>query len=304
MKIFLIVAGCVVGLLLLVILLLGNYLCSFSTGVKRQSLPEARKWQEEHYDISWYDTLEKTDYTVKSYDGYVLHAQFLKNPQKTPDYVLISHGYTDNRFGSLKYTKMYLDLGFNVILYDLRAHGLNEKTYVTYSIRESKDLSVLLSDSRERYPEMRYFGIQGESLGAATSVAVLKYRPKLDFVVADCGFSEITSVLKGGLRGMHLPVFFVYVASLFSKLRRGHFFREMRPIDSLPGNTVPILFIHGAADDFILPAHSERMKAATAGYSELHLIPGAGHAASALTAPEEYRNITESFLKKIGLRSG
>ena len=93
MKIFLIVLVALIGLLLLMLLLAGNYLCSFSMGVKRQTLEAARKWQEDHYDISWYDPLEKTDYTVESYDGYVLHAQFLKNPVPSEKYVIITHGY-------------------------------------------------------------------------------------------------------------------------------------------------------------------------------------------------------------------
>ena len=275
------------------------YLSIYSTGVKRQNLEEARKWQEDHYDISWYDPLEKTDYTVESFDGYVLHAQFLKNPVPTKDYVLITHGYTDNRFGSLKYAKMYLDFGYNVILYDLRAHGLNEYTYVTYSVRERKDLKVMIEDSRKRYPDMERFGLQGESLGSATSIAVLEYRPQVDFVVADCGFAEIIPVLKVGLHGMHLPGFFVYPASVFTKIRCGYFYHEMRPIDSLPGNRVPILFMHGEADDFIVPEHSMRMQQATEGFSSLHLFPGAAHAGSMLSDPETYRRVTADFLSNV-----
>ncbi len=294
--IFLILAG----LLLLLFAAAGYFLCSYSMGVKRQSLEEARRWQEDHYDISWYDRLKKTDYTVKSYDGYVLHAQFLENSNPAKKYVVISHGYTDNRYGSLKYAKMYLDFGFHVVLYDLRAHGLNEPTFVTYSIRESRDLAEMLKDTRERYPGIETLGIHGESLGAATSVAVLKYVQNLDFVTADCGFAEIIPVLKVGLKGMHLPGFFTAPASLWAKIRYGHFYREMRPIDSLPTNRVPILFMHGAADDFIVPEHSKRMKEATAGISEVHLFEGAGHAGSALKAPEEYRKILKEFLEKTG----
>ena len=289
----------IAAILLILFLALGYALMIFAMGIRRQSLAEARKWQEDHYDLSWYDPLEKNDYSVRSYDGYTLHAQFLKNPAPTDRYVLISHGYTDNHFGALKYTKIYLDLGFNVIIYDLRGHGANEPTFCTYSIRESRDLIAMIRDARSRYPDMTLFGIQGESLGSATSIACLKYRPEIDFVVADCGFSEIITVMQGGLRGMHLPPFMVYAASFWAFLLRGYSFRKMRPIDALPGNRIPILFLHGAEDDFILPRHSENMQKAAEGYSELHLIPGAGHAASVLTAPEEYRGYVEAFLEKV-----
>lgn len=285
--------------LILLTLALGFYLAKYSMRIQRQTLAQARAWQEEHYDISWYDGLQKQDYTVKSYDGYILHVQLLVNPEPTDRYILISHGYTDNRFGSLKYTRMYLDLGFNVILYDLRGHGENEPTFCTYSIRESRDLNALILDCRERYPDMTEFGIHGESLGSATSVACLKYRPPIDFVVADCGFSEIASVMQAGLRAMHLPSCLVHVASLCARIRYGYLYYEMRPIDSLADNKIPILFIHGEKDDFILPAHSKAMQKATAGYSELHLIPGAAHAASILTAPDQYREYVESFLNTV-----
>lgn len=279
---------------------LGFFLADYSMKIRRQTLEQARQWQSEHYDISWYDTIKKQDYTVKSYDGYVLHVQKIFNSQPTDRYVLISHGYTDNHIGSLKYTRMYLDLGFNVILYDLRGHGENEPTFCTYSIRERRDLEALIRDSRARYPEAKLFGIHGESLGSATSIAVLEYKPPIDFVVADCGFSEITTVMQGGLRGMHLPAWLVHWASVCAKVRFGYYYHQMRPIDSLKDNQIPILFIHGDKDDFIIPAHSQKMQQATKGYSEIHLIPGATHAASILTAPEDYKRYVREFLQKIG----
>ena len=46
----------------------------------------------------------------------------------------------------------------------------------------------------------------------------------------------------------------------------------------------------------LVPEHSERMRAATKGYAEMHLIPGAGHAMSVLTDPKAYRAIDRKFL--------
>lgn len=289
-------------LIILVLLILlaaaGYYFAGYSMRINRQSLEEARAWQEAHYDLSWYDPMEKEDYTVRSEDGYVLHAQLLKNPAGTGRYVIISHGYTDNRFGALKYAPVYLELGFNVIVYDLRGHGLNEPTFCTYSARERKDLLVLINDSWERYAGITLLGIHGESLGAATSVAVLGEKPPVDFVVADCGFSDIASVLKNGAKASHFPAFLVDIASLFARLRFGFSYEDMRPIDSLPENQVPILFIHGADDGFILPEHSERMSKATKGYAELRLVPGADHAMSVLTAPDRYKEYVSDFIEK------
>ena len=297
-KRIMVITVAILAVLLVLIIGAGFFFASSSMGIRRQTLDEARKWQEEHYDLSWYDPLEKTDYQVASYDGYMLNVELIRNPEVTDKYILLSHGYTDNRFGSLKYTKMYLDLGFNMIVYDLRGHGENEPTFCTYSAREREDLAILIRDSIVRYqPEI--FGIHGESLGAATSIACLEDKPQIDFVVADCGFSDISSVLKGGVRSAHLPEAVVSLASVCAKVRYGYSYDMMRPIDSLAENEIPILFIHGAEDSFILPEHSERMQKETKGYSELHLIPGAAHAASILTAPAEYKEIVAAFLEHI-----
>jgi fermentation-respiration switch protein FrsA (DUF1100 family) len=143
---------------------------------------------------------------------------------------------------------------------------------------------------------MEALGLHGESLGAATSIAVLNYQPDIDFIVSDCAFSDIKSVLEGGLRSAHLPVSILKLAGFFIKLRFQVSFNGMRPIDCLKGNRKPILFIHGQDDDLIPPYHSEMMVAETEGYKDLRLIKGAGHAESVLKEPEEYAEYVREFL--------
>ena len=40
-----------------------------------QSLEESMEWQREHYDTSFYNGLQKEEFTVTSYDSYVLHGE-------------------------------------------------------------------------------------------------------------------------------------------------------------------------------------------------------------------------------------
>ncbi|SFB70096.1 alpha/beta hydrolase [Ruminococcus albus] len=272
------------------------WLASFVMTGKRQTLDEAMQWQSEHYDTSFYENLEKTNYTVESFDGYELHVQFLKNPTPTDKYILLSHGYTDNRMGSLKYVPMYLELGYNCIIYDLRGHGENEPTFTTYGIREGEDIYELVKDTRSRYSDISQLGLHGESLGAASTVTSMKYHPEVDFAVADCGFSDIDNVLRGAYKKYHVPVFLVDLADIGARIRYGYALKSMRPIDSLDDNEVPILFIHGAEDSFILPKNSEDMAARTKGRSEVHFITGAGHAISILTDAESYKTYVKDFL--------
>ena len=91
----------------------------------------------------------------------------------------------------------------------------------------------------------------------------------------------------------------VKVASMCAKAIYGVSFRQMRPVESLRGNQVPMLFMHGACDELVAPEHSRQMSKATQGYSEVHLIPNAGHADSVFTDPEMYRIILTNFLRKV-----
>lgn len=266
---------------------------------KRQTLDEAMQWQSDHYDTSFYGTLKKTSYTITAEDGYALHAELLGNPEKSSRFVILSHGYTDNRIGSLKYVQIYLDLGFNCIIYNLRGHGENEPTFTTYGIREGKDLRDIVEDTRKRYPELTALGLHGESLGAATTVSSLRYQPKVDFSVADCAFSDIENVLRNGFRSAHLPGVTFSLSNLGARLRYHYALSEMRPVDALSGNRIPLCLIHGADDSQILPQNSQTLYDAAKGYKEIHLIEGAGHAESVLTKPKEYEEILRKFLKKV-----
>ena len=277
----------------------GLLMASYVLHGKRQTLEEAGGWQADHYDISWYDVIEKKSYILKSFDGYELHVELLLNKKPSDDYVIVTHGFTDNRLGALKYARIYLDLGYNVVIYDLRGHGENEPSICTYTIRERKDLRDLIKDTRRRHPDLRRLGIHGESLGAATSIAVLNYQPDIDFVVSDCAFSDLRNVLKEAVKAMHLPEQLVDLAGFFMKLRYKVSFDDMRPIDSLARNRIPIMFMHGQDDSLISPMNSADMYQVTEGLKELHFFPGAPHAESVLVSPESYADIVKEFLKVV-----
>ncbi len=64
---------------------------------------------------------------------------------------------------------------------------------------------------------------------------------------------------------------------------------------------IPVMFIHGEDDNFILPKNSEDMAKRTVGYKEIHLIKGAGHAESVLTSPEEYKEYVTKYLEELNI---
>ncbi|MBQ9005946.1 MAG: alpha/beta fold hydrolase, partial [Atopobiaceae bacterium] len=247
-------------------------LARFVMNGKRPTIEEAWEWQSARYDTSFYEGLQKTDYLVAGYDGYGLHVQLLTNSNPSDRYVILTHGNTDNHIGSLKSVRMYLDLGFNCIVYDRRGHGEDEPTFCTYGDLEGKDLVELVKDTRERFPQLAQLGLHGESLGASTTIEALAYAPEVDFVVSDCAFADVESVLRLQLSSRHAPWFLVPLANAGIRVLYDRSIYDMRPIDALDKSTVPILFIQGDADTMVPPQSARELYDRATGVRELHYV--------------------------------
>ena len=264
-----------------------------------QSLEQEKEWEKEHGLWNDFDDFRQEAYRVKGWKDYELNCLYVETAPGSRKYVIISHGYSSNRYGAVKYVDTYRDLGYNCILYDVRGHGENQKTAVSLGNFEAHDLLNLIEDCYERYGAEIELGLHGESMGSSISLCVLGYDAKVRFVVADCGCASLYDLIRAGYQKLHLG-FLINPVNWMTRALYQFDMKESSGRDSLKGNTVPICLIHGADDTFIMPSNSEELKAATDGYSELHLVDGAAHAMSREVLGEEaYTKIVAAFLDHI-----
>lgn len=252
-----------------------------------------------------FDSYEKEDYIVKGLDGYELHCAKISSPETagTGRYLIYSHGHQSNMYAASKYCDAFIELGFTCIIYDLRAHGANEKAICSMGGYEGQDLNYLIEDTISRYGDVEILGLHGESMGASTTLNALRYTDKVDFVVADCGFESLKFMVHDMYNDMYLYPFGT-CADIGFKLIYGIDDAEVSGIDALKGKGVPILFVHGLADDWIDVENSEDMynEAIKYGYAELWLVEGAGHARSRQVAGSDaYRDHVKAFLENAGV---
>ena len=325
--------------ILVLILSAGIYTAALTTHPKKTSMESAWNNEMSKDFVGKCDMNPSHVYEITSYDGYVLHASFLPayeymdeygriddydyaNPSKhlsdgpkaldeyrtdggadncnSQRFVIISHGYTYNRHGSMKYATIYRRHGYNCVIYDDRRHGENVKTLTTFGREESKDLLEVIKDTRNRFGKNIALGCHGESMGTGLTITALQYEPDIDFVVADCGYADLDNVIKIGMASkMHLPKALGSLAGVMSSLLFGYNFMKIAPINHMGSGKVPICFAHGGADDLILPDNSKRMNEAYTGYSEYHEYPNAGHGLSIDSDPEGYEKMVLEFLKKV-----
>ena len=117
-------------------------------------------------------------------------------------------------------------------------------------------------------------------------MSVLKYQPKVRFVVADCGFTCLYDLIGTLYRSRHVGFLLDPVNLIMEK--KYHFnMKQTCPRDALKENQVPLCLIHGTSDTLISPKNSDELAAATAGYKEVHKVEGAEHACSRYVLGEE-----------------
>ena len=292
--------GVIIALAIIIIAAVGFYL--FITHPKLVSHDTALAIEESKDFLKDFPSYKKEVLNIKARDGYELHGLFVpyEGSNKT---VIITHGYTYNYEGSIKYANVFYNLGFNVYIYDLRHHGFNKRTYCSMGYRESRDVADVYNYFREKLGNTAIIGLHGESLGAASSIMALKNLKDADFLVADCGFADFDSLSRHLAKdGMHLPSFLVKLPVMVCLFLHAFRLDRIRPIDALSENrSTPILFIHGKADNFIPKTHSERMYEACLTKKKLCIFDGADHAESYFVNPTRYTEEVSAFLKEIGI---
>ncbi len=104
------------------------------------SLEETRlsEIENDRYDETEYNQWQREELTISSPFGYELACAYfpLEGAQKT---VILSHGITWSRYGSIKYMPIFRKRGFNILIYDLRNHGLSGGKTTTFGLYEKFD---------------------------------------------------------------------------------------------------------------------------------------------------------------------
>ncbi len=289
------------GLVLLVLTLSGLIFARIVVFPKRFGVLETYTFEKEKglLDDAEYQSWPKEEVLIQSDFGYSLYGLYFPS-EGSKKAVILSHGITYTLYGSVKYMKVFRELGFNTFIYDLRHHGQSGGKNTTFGLFEKHDLARVMDWVAQRIGPGAVIGTHGESLGAAISMQHAAIDPRVAFVVEDCGFSNLAELLAYRLKAeYHLGKFpILYLASFFSQLLTRMRFEQVMPIQAIEQITAPVLFIHGAADDYIPPQMAQALyQKKQIGARGLYLAPEAGHAESYRSDRAAYTQVVTDFLR-------
>ena len=263
------------------------------------------------FSREWYDqNIRLEEFFLRSPYGYDLHCALWPRAEGAAFFdgrrrvAVLVHGFTYCLLGGIKYASIFHDLGFDCVLYDHRNHGLSGKAPTTMGVCESRDLAAVCGWARGRFGEDAVLGTHGESMGAATVMLHAALDDRLAFAIEDCGYSDLTNELRHVLRHrFHLPGdLLLWVASLFSRLRGGVPFSEVSPKRALEKTGhVPMLLIHGDADELVPFTMLAANFNAKEGVKASLAFPGGSHAGCYLADRAAYRDAVWRFLNGNGV---
>ena len=242
-----------------------------------------------------------TDKYITSYDDLKLHAYEIINENPTDKWAIVVHGYTsEGKLVSAKAKHLY-DMGYNVLVPDLRGHGTSEGDYIGMGWHDRLDVVNLIDTTIKENPNAKIV-LHGTSMGAATVLMVSgeELPSNVKAIIADCGYTsawdEFTYQLDALFGLKPFPV--MQLSNIVTKIKSGYSLKDASALEQIKNSKTPILFIHGDEDDFVPYSMMEELYDATSSEKEMITIEGAGHDDSYLVNPTLYWNTITEFLNK------
>lgn len=289
-------------------LLTASAAASFGTYFSKRVLHIKKKNEQEiierdtklnHIIPVQFATLPKKEVWIPSPNGYKINAMVIR-PHQTKRFIIFSHGVTESKMSSMKYANLFLERGFNVIIYDQRRHGKTNGNTTSYGFFEKYDLQAVVDWLFDQEGENLLLGIHGESMGAATTLLYAgELNGRANFYIVDCPFSDFHKLLLYQLKceGKYLPArTLLSIGSLFLRVRGKFSIKHVSPITVVDRIKQPVLFIHSEKDDYILPYMTKDLFEQKKGAKMLLLAKNGGHAQSLNENRREYEEAIDSFL--------
>ena len=250
---------------------------------------------------------------IKSRDGLVLKGRLYKKQKNKPRAVVIAvHGFHSGGLRDMgRFANMYARNGFDYLIISQRSHFDSEGEYLTFGAKESFDILDWVDIVRKIYAPDIPIILHGVSMGAATVLIAAgihdnlvdsNIKPNIICCIADSPYDDIIGQIEH-LLGERSNITKKIAIGLFKanmRLRSKASASDASPVTSMSHIKLPIMFVHGKDDRYVLPDNSSRLyELCKSDIKELLIVEEARHVCSFVVNPDEYEKVFTSFVDRI-----
>ncbi len=231
--------------------------------------------------FDWYTKVVKESVHIQGYDGVRLNGVFIPSiDDKSTHCAIVVHGYQGCHTDMAVIAKEYSDLGFKILLIDLRGHGMSEGTFSTFGIYERYDIKKWIQYVLRTYGATDQILLHGVSMGAASVImtTALDIPDNVKLVVADSAYASITPVFIRKFKSP-LGILFLPGISLVTYYFHHFFLMNLSVKRVVKTNTIPIAFLHGMKDELCPYRQTlKMMESSKASFKDIYSVLSAKHA--------------------------
>lgn len=248
------------------------------------------------------EKLENTEHQVvhiKSFDGLELigHLFMCENAQRT---VIAFHGWRSSWSADFGLIADFLHNNHcNVLYVEQRGQNGSSGDYMGFGLLERYDCLSWIKCIESMIPQLPIY-LTGISMGATTVLMAsgMDLPDSVHGIVADCGFTSPYAIWKhvveDNLHMMYVGVR-AKVADDICKKKINMKSDEYSCVTALKNCHTPVMFVHGAADQFVPVTMTYENYLACAAPKRLMIVPGADHGMSYLKEQDRYEAEVKRF---------
>lgn len=278
--------------------------------VAMQSLPAFL-----HYSQQNSKKLAETDFTsisskytvesaaIPSSKGdHTIPLDLISDGNKQKDTVIIIHGLGENRHQSTEQMAMFLQMGYNVLVYDQRGAGENTAPYTTYGVLEHYDTIDCVKHLRTIIGDKKII-LFGKSMGGATAAMALgdaDTAKEISYTILDFPVGSFRGMVGKNMKG-YCPDEYIEGAldwdDLFLQEFLGIRFSMGEVADYVKDTKVPVLVFSSKADDLVPPEQEQGIyDAIKSDKKYIYVDETATHCGLFYTQRELYQSLVTKFL--------
>lgn len=216
--------------------------------------------------------------------------------------IIIAHGLGASKSDFINLSGFLSSNGFNVLLFDFRAHGESGGKSCSLGLKEQMDITAALDYiiSRKNLKN-KNIGLYGFSLGGSAGILTASKDLRIKAIVADTPFPRLYTISADVIkRTYHLPSFpFMQLANVFYRLSFGGWIGQVAPADVIHLiSPRPILLITSDIDQMTPIYHARELIRKAGEPKELWVIEGATHGGTISMDAERYNQKLFNFFSK------